>query len=230
MLAIIPARGGSKRIPDKNVREIAGQPMISWVIETALRSNLFEEVLVSTDSPMIASVAQSWGASAPFLRPAELSDDFTGTLDVMAHAASWVVESGRSPERVCCLYATACLLLPEDLKRGQDLLLEGWDYVCAASLFQRSVQRAFQRDERGALRLLFPELRLTRTQDLPPAYFDCGQFYWGNITAWLQRRPILGERTSFVELPPERAIDVDTMEDWAVAEAALMRRNAREGV
>lgn len=227
-LAVIPARGGSKRIPDKNVRDIAGRPMLAWAIDTARRSGLFGEVVVSTDSPAIAAAAQAHGALVPFERPAELSDDFTGTADVIAHAADWAVQSGRAPKAICCLYPTACLLLPDDLRRGYELLGEGWDFVCAAGRFARPVQRAFERGEGGALRLLFPQHRLTRTQDLAPAYFDAGQFYWGQTEAWRQGKPILGDRTSFIELPDERACDIDTLDDWAVAEAALVARKGAD--
>lgn len=227
-LAIIPARGGSKRIPDKNIREIAGRPMIGWAIETAVACGLFDEVVVSTDSSRIAATAIACGATVPFERPAELADDFTSTLDVIAHATDWAVKSGRPPDAVCCIYATACLLLPKDLVHGYKLLLQGWDYVCAAGKFTRPVQRAFRLGEDGSLKLLFPEHRLTRTQDLPPAFFDSGQFYWGRTQAWLEHRPILAERTSFVELPPDRACDIDTIEDWEFAEAALFASKGGE--
>lgn len=222
-LAVIPARCGSKRIPGKNVRDIGGRPMIAWAIEAALASELFDDIVVSTDSEEIAAIAQDSGATVPFIRPAELSDDFTGTIEVIAHAARWAVERDRSSDAICCIYPTACLLLPSDLRKGHTRLQDGWDYVCAAGQFARPVQRGFVRTDRGAMRMLFPEHRLTRTQDLPPVFFDAGQFYWGRSDAWIEERPILSERTSFVELPAERACDIDTLDDWAFAEAALIK-------
>ena len=218
-IAIIPARGGSTRIPRKNIRTFAGKPMVAWPVETALASGLFDRVLVSTDDEEIADIARGAGAEAPFVRPAELSDDFCGTLEVVAHAVAWAIDQGWSFTTACCLYATAAFTTADDLRAARDLQQQGeWDYVFAAGRFERPVQRAIGRGDDGAIRLLFPEHALTRTQDLPPAFFDAGQFYWGPAAAWGEQRPILGNRTSFIELPPSRAIDIDTEDDWAIAE------------
>src|SRR5687768_2912625 len=178
-IAVIPARGGSKRIPGKNIRPFAGRSMLSWPIATALDSGLFDRVIVSTDSPEVAAAARQAGAETPFVRPSELSDDHCGTLEVMTHAVRWAEAEGLDAAAVCCLYATAVFVTAEDLRAALDQLLEGaWDYVFAASRYPQPVQRAFSRGEDGAATLLFPEYRLTRTQDLPPVYQDVGQFYW----------------------------------------------------
>jgi N-acylneuraminate cytidylyltransferase len=216
-IAIIVARGGSKRIPRKNVREFAGKPMIVRPIAAALESRMFDRVIVSTDDPEIASVATSAGVQAPFVRPAELADDHSGTLEVMTHAVDWARSQGWRFNRACCLYGTAAFVTPEDLAAAR-YRLSGWNYVFAAGRFRRSPQRAFIKSDAGAMQLLQPEFAHCRSQDLAPTYYDAGQFYWGTAEAWIDRRPIYGERTTFVELPPERALDIDMPDDWAAAE------------
>lgn len=230
-LAVIPARGGSKRIPRKNLKPFAGRPIIAWTIEAARQSGLFERILVSTDDREIAALAAGLGAEVPFVRPAELADDHAGTAEVIAHAAQWATAQGSDPAAVCCLYATAPFLTSADLVKGHDLLLSGqWDYVFAAAQHRHAVFRAFVRSGDGAMEMLFPEHRLTRSQDLPPAFYDAAQFYWGQTEAWVGHRPIFGAATTFVELPPERVQDIDTPEDWAVAEEkfANFKRNDHE--
>ena len=218
-LAVIPARGGSKRIPRKNVGTFAGRPMIAWPIAAAQRSGLFDQIVVSTDSEEVAAVAREAGAQVPFVRPPELSDDHCGTQEVIAHAARWAQGAGLAPEAICCLYATAVFASPEDLGRGRDTLRAGgWDYVFAAGRFSQPVQRSFRKGPDGAMALLFPEHRLTRSQDLPEVYYDAGQFYWGGFQSWLEGRPVFGPRSSFVEMPGDRVIDIDTAEDWEAAE------------
>lgn len=229
-IAVIPARGGSKRIPRKNIRSFAGKPMIHWPIAAAAASGLFDRIIVSTDDDEIAAVAEAAGAQAPFRRPAKLSDDHCGTLEVIAHAARWALEQGWALANICCIYPTAPFIQPEDLARGLDRLSTGpWDYVMAAGRFSYPVQRGFRRSPEGAMEMMFPEHRLTRSQDLPPVYHDAGQFYWGTAQAWLDERPIFGPRTSFVELPPWRVQDIDTPDDWAMAERlfAILEKEER---
>lgn len=218
-LAVIPARGGSKRIPRKNILPFAGRPMLAWSVAAARDSGLFERIIVSTDSPEVAKVALEAGAEVPFERPAELSNDHCGTLEVITHAARWAADQGMAPEAICCLYATAPFVVPADLQCGLEALKRGgWDYVFAAAKFSQSVHRAFLKSQDGAMELLFPEQRLTRSQDLPPVYHDAGQFYWGGTGAWLEGRSIFGPTTAFIELPPGRVQDIDTPEDWTMAE------------
>lgn len=216
-IAVIVARGGSKRIPRKNVRQFAGKPMIAWPIATALKCGWFDHVIVSTDDPEIASIVADEGAQVPFVRPGDLADDHTGTIEVMGHAVDWAQAQGWRFGSACCLYGTAAFVTREDLRAARTEL-PGRDYVLAAGPFSRSPHRAFVRSERGAIKLLHPEFADTRTQDLAPAYYDAGQFYWGTADAWSERRPIFGESTTFIALPPERAIDIDTPDDWHLAE------------
>ena len=230
-LAVIPARGGSKRVPRKNVRAFAGRPMIAWSIAAARDSGLFEHVLVSTDDAEIAEVARGAGAEVPFMRPDDLSGDHVGTVEVIAHAVRWAEAAGWAFDAVCCLYATAPFVAAEDLRLARAQLdAGGWDFVFPALRYGHPVQRAFGRGPDGAMALLFPEHRLTRTQDLAPVYHDAGQFYWGTRDAWLSGRPIFGERSSFIELSPWRAQDIDTPEDWTRAEYLfeIMKRKTGE--
>ena len=217
---MVPARGGSKRIPLKNIRSMAGRPLLAWPIDAARDSGLFDRIIVSTDNHEIAERARACGAEVPFVRPEALSGDHVGTLEVMRHAADWAAQStGTAITAICCLYPTALFTLPDDLRRGFDCLKRGgWDYVFAAAALAAPVQRAFVRANGGAMRLLFPEHGLSRTQDLDQPFIDVGQFYWGQMAAWRDGRPIFGNRTSFIELPSERVQDIDTPEDWTKAE------------
>lgn len=179
-IAVIPARGGSKRIPQKNVKSFANQPMISWAIQAAQKSQLFDEVIVSTDSQSIAEVAISYGASAPFIRPEYLSDDYTGTTDVVAHAAEWLLSKGYQPTEICCIYATAAFLRAEDLIKSLELFRAGqWDYLFSVTRSQTPVFRSFLKSTQGGVEMLFPEHLKSRSQDLPSVFYDAAQFYWG---------------------------------------------------
>jgi N-acylneuraminate cytidylyltransferase len=215
---VIPARGGSKRIPRKNVREFRGKPIIAWSIEAALRSGCFDRIVVSTDDDEIAEVAVRHGAEAPFRRPPELADDHAPTLPVVAHAVDWLRAHGAAPDAVCCIYATAPLVAAQDLRRGLELLLgSGVDYVFTCTTFPFPVQRALTRDPSGRIAMLHPEHAATRSQDLPEAFHDAGQFYWGTADAWTGRRPIYGRALPLM-IPRHRVQDIDTPEDWARAE------------
>jgi pseudaminic acid cytidylyltransferase len=227
-IAVIPARGGSKRIPRKNVRPFHGRPMIAWSIEAARTSGLFEHVLVSTEDAEIAALAEREGAAVPFVRPAELADDFATTMEVMAHATAWTVAQQWAPSAVCCIYPAAPLIQSDDLRRGLELLESGADFAFAAAPVDNTVFRAFRELPDGGLAMLFPEHAATRSQDLPEALRDAGQFYWGRPAAWTGRRTVFGPHSRAVVIHEERAVDIDDEEDWAMAEAlfARMRRPA----
>lgn len=218
-VAVIPARGGSKRIPRKNIRDFSGKPMIAWSIEAARASGAFDAVIVSTDDDEIAEVARSHGADVPFVRPAEISDDKTGTTAVVSHAVSALRERGVSPAQVCCLYATAPFVTADDLRGALDLLLRtDARYVFSATTFVAPIQRALKIDSRGAVSMFYPEHEMTRSQDLEPAYHDAGQFYWGRADAWLGRQSIFCDASRAWLLPRHRVQDIDTEEDWTRAE------------
>jgi pseudaminic acid cytidylyltransferase len=218
-ICIIPARGGSKRIPRKNIRDFCGKPMIAWSIEAARRSNCFAHVLVSTDDLEIAEIAKRWGAEVPFIRPPELSDDYIGTVAVVAHAVEWCRCNLGNPESVCCLYATAPFVEAEDLQNGLQALQETKaEYAFSVTSFPFPIQRAIRIDKQGRVEMFQPEHLTTRSQDLEEAWHDAGQFYWGTATAWLSNLPIYGGHSTTVLIPRSRVQDIDTLEDWHCAE------------
>lgn len=218
-VAIIPARGGSKRIPRKNIREFAGKPMIVWSIEAALASGCFSQVIVSTDDDEIASVAEAHGASVPFRRPAALSDDYSGTGSVVAHAIEWLAEHDKAPQNVCCLYATAPFVQHDDLLAGMKALQgEFVDYAFSVTSYAFPIQRALRLTSEGRVAMFQPEHLTTRSQDLDEAWHDAGQFYWGRADAWQRGLPIFSQSAVPVVLPRHRVQDIDTPEDWRRAE------------
>lgn len=218
-LAVIPARGGSKRIPRKNIKPFCGKPMIAWSILVAKQSGLFDRIIVSTDDAEIAEVARTWGAETPFVRPPELSNDFAGTTEVIAHATQWALNEGLMLDAVCCIYATAPLIQAEDLKMGLSVLESGnWDYVFSVTEFAAPIFRAFQQTTEGGIEMFFPEHFATRSQDLPAAFHDAGQFYWGLPVAWLNANRIFSRTSAQVVIPRSRSQDIDTSEDWEFAE------------
>ena len=219
---MIPARGGSKRIPGKNIRDFCGRPMIGYSIDCALKSGIFDQVIVSTDDPETSRIARERGAEVPFTRPAELSDDHTGTTAVMAHAVEFLHGVGIEPTAVCCIYATAPFLSPDDLTRALGILDSGrWDFVFSATTYPSSIFRSFRQNADGGIEMFFPEHFGSRSQDLPEALHDAGQFYWGRPLAWLEQRRIFGSNSTALELPRWRVQDIDTEDDWAVATAMM---------
>jgi pseudaminic acid cytidylyltransferase len=222
--AVIPARGGSKRIPRKNIRLFAGKPMIAHSIGAALRSGLFDRVIVSTDDEEIANVGREYGAEVPFIRPSELADDHIGTTEVIAHAVEQLRSRGADLSAVCCIYATAPFIRKEDLAYGLAILEGGsWQYVFSATTYASPIFRSFQKNQGGGLRMFFPEHFNTRSQDLPEAMHDAGQFYWGRPQAWLDKVRIFDVNSTVVTIPRWRVQDIDTEEDWARAESMAGR-------
>lgn len=218
-LAVIPARGGSKRIPRKNIRLFCGKPIIAYSIECALQAERFDEVLVSTDDEEIAQIARKYGATTPFLRPQELADDFTGTNRVIAHALQWCRDAGYEVSAACGLYATAPLLRPEDIQRGLMLLQESnAKFVVSVASYNHPIERALRLNNDGELTMIWPEHRVTRSQDLPTAYHDAGQMYWGRPEAFLDDLPLFASHSRALVLPRERVQDIDTLDDWQYAE------------
>lgn len=224
-MAVIPARGGSKRIPRKNVRDFCGRPMIAWSIAAALESGCFDRVVVSTDDAQIADVARGYGAEVPFVRSAELSDDHVATAPVIAHAIKQMDAAGVVADQVCCLYATAPFVRGEDIRDGLAALeRERADFAFAVTSFPFPIQRALRRAVDGRVAMFAPEHFATRSQDLEEAWHDAGQFYWGTREAWLGNAPIFGPGAVTVALPRWRVQDIDTPEDWDMAERLFLAR------
>lgn len=219
-MAVIPARGGSKRIPRKNIRPFCGRPMIAWSIEAAMESGCFERVIVSTDDEDIAAVARGNGAEVPFMRPAALADDHTGTSPVIAHAIAAMEAAGGEPvEAACCIYATAPFVRAEDLRRGLAALHDtGADFAFSVTSYAFPIQRAIRITDEGRVAMFQPEHGGTRSQDLEEAWHDAGQFYWGRPSAWTSGAAIFGPGSVPVRLPRHRVQDIDTVEDWERAE------------
>jgi pseudaminic acid cytidylyltransferase len=218
-LAVIPARGGSKRIPRKNIKMFGGKPMIAWSIEAAMASGCFDRVIVSTDDAEIADVARAHGAEVPFMRPLELSDDHTGTIPVVAHAVGWMSQQVGPVEFACCLYATAPFVQAQDLRQGLDLLQRSCaQYAFTVTNFAAPIQRSFRITDQERIEMFNPAQFNTRSQDLEEAYHDAGQFYWGRSQAWLAATPLYSEFATPLVLPRYRVQDVDTQDDWIRAE------------
>ncbi|WP_043360231.1 pseudaminic acid cytidylyltransferase [Methyloversatilis universalis] len=222
-LAVIPARGGSKRIPRKNIRLFGGKPMIAWSIEAAIASGCFDRVVVSTDDPEISAVAREWGGLVPFSRPAALADDHTGIMPVVRHAIEWHVDQGLNPEHVCCIYPTAPLLEPSVLTDAYERMVRsGSDFCFGVASYGHPIQRALRLDAKGGVSMFSTEHSLTRSQDLEPAFHDAGQFCWGTSAAFVDGRSPFLQKSVAVVLPRHRVVDIDTPEDWLLAEALHM--------
>jgi len=218
-LAVIPARGGSKRIPRKNIKPFCGKPMIAWSIEAALQTGCFDSVIVSTDDAEIADIARQWGAGVPFVRPASLSDDFTGIIPVVRHAIEWFEQHGHMPDQVCCIYATAPFLEVADIRQGLEMLIENdCGYAFSVTSYPFPIQRAIRITDQARVEMFHPEQFNTRSQDLDEAWHDAGQFYWGRTQAWIEERVIFTPASVPVLLPRYRVQDIDTPEDWLRAE------------
>lgn len=225
-LAVIPARGGSKRIPHKNVKLFCGKPIIGWSIASAQESECFDRIIVSTDDEEIADIARSFGAEVPFLRPKTLSDDHSGTTPVIAHAINWQSKNGKAATHVCCIYPTAPFIQPTDLILGMEMLLNNdVAYVFSVTTFDFPIQRALKINLDNRIEMLSPQHFNTRSQDLEKMWHDAAQFYWGRSEVWVSGAPVFSTNSLPVILPRYRVQDIDTMEDWVQAE--LMFRSIK---
>ena len=227
-LAIIPARGGSKRIPRKNVKEFCGKPIIRYSIEAALGCGRFDCVLVSTDDAEIAAVARDCGAEVPFVRPPELSDDYTPTVPVIRHAIDWFMQNRGAVSHACCIYSTAPFVTAHDLREAHERMIERQvtGYVFTATGFPFPIQRAFRITGSGHCEMFQPQHYNARSQDLEPAYQDAGQFYWGSAQAYLEGKKFFAPDSVPYVIPRYRVQDIDTLQDWTRAE--LMWRALQE--
>ena len=217
-IAVIPARGGSKRIPRKNIKTFCGRPMIAWAIGAAKASGLFDHIIVSTDDDEIATVAGNWGAETPFMRPEALADDLTPTVPVIAHAVRSCMDLGWAVEYACCIYPCAPLLQAADLVAALEMLQDrDADFVYPVTEYAHPIQRAMRRLPDGQMQFFYPEFESTRTQDLETAYHDAGQFYWGKASAWLAHKKMHTDGLG-MPAPNWRVVDIDSADDWARAE------------
>ena len=218
-IAVIPARGGSKRIPRKNIKLFHGLPVIAYAIQAAKESGVFDEVFVSTDDDEIAEVAASFGATIPWMRSKDLSDDFTTTVSVMQDAVNRIKLNQSGLENICCIYPATPLLKPSFLSQGLTILQNGeWDYVFSGLKASTHPQRFFSLGVSREVKMLFSEYEGTRTQDFSNSFLDAGQFYWGRESSWEQGLPIFSSQSTILEIPSGLSIDIDTLDDWHRAE------------
>lgn len=218
-IAIITARGGSKRIPKKNIKKFCGKPIIAYSIEAALNSGIFDEVMVSTDSEEIASIARKYGASVPFMRSESTSSDFSTTADVLTEVINEYKKLGKEFDRFCCLYPTAPFVTAKKLKDAMDIFDNSESYsLISVVQFSFPPQRAFIINN-GKLSYQYPENALKRSQDLEPVYHDCGQFYICNVNMFMEKKTLVSEKTIPFIIPEEEVQDIDNMSDWLIAEA-----------
>jgi len=224
-IAIIPARGGSKRIPRKNIKDFCGKPMIAGAIEVAKASELFDHIVVTTDDAEISELARVWGAEVPFVRPAELADDYTPTVPVVAHAIGACQALGWQVDQVCCIYPAVPFMQCGDLVTALQMLEEkNADYVFPVATYPSAIQRALRQLPSGLMEPFDSQYASTRSQDLEPAYYDAGQFYWGRAQTWREGKNIHQHGMGLV-IPNWRVVDIDNEEDWQRAELMVAAFN-----
>jgi N-acylneuraminate cytidylyltransferase len=217
-LAIITARGGSKRIPRKNIKSFLGNPIIKYSIDAAIHSKCFDEVMVSTDDREIAGISERLGARIPFMRSETTSNDFATTADVIEEVLLEYKKTGKVFDYCCCIYPTAPFVSPERLKEGLNILtLKNVDSVLPVVRFSYPIQRALK-IENGRLLMIWPENLNKRSQDLMPAYHDAGQFYWLKVESFLKQKKLYAENSAPIEIPESEVQDIDNEEDWKIAE------------
>lgn len=217
-IAVIPARGGSKRIPRKNIKAFGGKPMIAWAIQAAVDSGMFSHIVVSTDDTEIATIAKEYGALVPFSRPPSLSDDLTPTVPVISHAIEECQKLGWEIESVCCIYPCVPFLEAQDLVNAYSIMQrKDSEFVYPVTGYVHPVQRAMRQLESGQMEFIDAASELTRTQDLEETFHDAGQFYWGKATAWLAQKKMHSGGLGMI-IPNWRVVDIDNLDDWKRAE------------
>jgi len=218
-IAIIPARGGSKRIPKKNIKKFKGLPIIAWPLLAVKNTNLFDKIIVSTDNKEIAKIAKKLKAEVPFIRPKKISGDHASTSSVIKHAIDWLKTKKIYPKFICCIYPTAAFIDSKDLIEGyKKIKTLKWNYVFSGGKFYSSILRSFKKNNFNDLKMIFPKYYNKRTQDILEAYHDAGQFYWGKVESWSKQKPIFAKKSCIIEIPRWRIHDIDTIEDWKIAE------------
>lgn len=217
-LCIIPARGGSKRIPRKNIKPFMGKPIIAYSIDAALKSGVFDEVMVSTDDEEIAGVARQYGASVPFFRSAETANDYATTVDVLLEVIETYMQQGKVFDTICCLYSTAPFVTSDRLKEAYAKLSDNIDACFTMVEYSYPVQRSLRINENGRVEMRHPEHLKSRTQDLEKVYHDAGQFYFTRTNALVSEKTVWCKRTAPLVLSELEVQDLDTLTDWQLAE------------
>mgnify|MGYP001949486693 CR=1 FL=1 len=229
ILAVMPARGGSKRIPKKNIKDFCEKPMMSWPLNILKKIDFIDDVLVSTDCESVSRIAKENGASVPFLRPENLADDYTGTAEVIKHAVAWYQENIAAVDYVLTVYPTAVFLSKEDIEKAFGILQnEDCENVFSATEYPFPIQRAIYLDEKKRVNMFHPECYSMRSQDLEPAYHDAGQFYFSTVEALDNDAPIFSNKSRLLVLPKSRVVDIDTPEDFILAEKLFKAMNVND--
>ena len=228
-IAIIPARGGSKRIPKKNIKDFLGKPIICWSIKAAQDSGLFDKIIVSTDDKDISNIAQSYGAEVPFVRPSNLSDDITPTVPVIKHATNFYLDLGLNIDYACCIYPCAPFVTKEDIKKSFKILASSDQSFCyPITEYSHPIQRALKINAEGKLSYYNnKKMSTVRTQDLDITFHDCGQFYWGKVSGWIEDKIMHTDAVGYIVKNSE-FVDIDNLDDWERAENIFKLRTNRK--
>jgi len=225
-IAIIPARGNSRRIPNKNIKKFNGKPIIFWSIKCALKTKLFDKIIVSTDDKKIAKLSKKYGAEVPFMRPESLAKDTVGVIDVVSHATSWILKKGIEAKYICCIFATSPLMKHKDICLGyKKLMKKKWTYVFSATTFPSSVYGSFFFNKNRSLKMCFPNKLRKKIGKHSDLFYDAGQFYWGEKEAWLKKKEIFKSHSTTIEIPRWRVQDINFKKDWITAQQLFKVRN-----
>lgn len=228
VLALITARGGSKRIPRKNIKDFFGKPMISWAIETTIKSGIFDEVMVSTEDTEIADISKKYGAQVPFIRSAKNADDIAGTEEVILEVLNCYELINKQFDFVCCIYPTTPLMTVERLFESRNKLIDGkYDTVFPVIKYGYPVQRALK-SKNNNIQMVWPEYENTRTQDLETYYHDAGQYYWLDVKKFNLHKQLFSSNSGFIELSEMETQDVDNLDDWNLTEIKFAKANIGE--
>ncbi len=228
-IAIIPARGGSKRIKNKNIKLFCGKPIIYYSINAAKKSKIFNRIIVSTDSIKIKKISEKFGAEVPFIRPSSLSDDFTNTIDVLRHASKFFFNEYKKKFNICCIYPTAPLLEVSDLINSyKKFSSKKFSFLFSASKFSYPVQRGFYINKKNYIQMINKKNYKKRSQDLKNIYHDAGQFYWATNESWDKKKQVFDNKSAIHLIPKLRVQDIDTLEDWNDAEKLYKLKNEKK--
>lgn len=218
-LAIIPARGGSRRIKNKNIKLFFNKPIIYWSIKAAKQSKLFDKIIVSTDSKKIANICKKYNIEIPFLRPKTLSNDKVSTIKVIKHALIWFKKKGVFFDRVCCIYPASPFISKKIIKKALKLLkIKRKSFAFTVSSYPHPIQRALKIKKNGYLKPVWPSNVNIRSQKFENRYHDAGQFYWGTFDSFMKNKNFFIKNSIPIYIPRYLCHDIDTLEDWKKAE------------
>jgi N-acylneuraminate cytidylyltransferase len=228
IIAVIPARGGSKRIKKKNIKKFLNRPIISYPIKEIQRSKLFDKIIVSTDNKEITKISKKIGAEVLFRRPKKLSGDYATTQEVIIHAAKWLTNNNYKPSIICCIYPTSVFASYDDLKKSYKLFLKNkYNFIISATNYTYPIQRAFYKKKDGTIKMFQPKNYFKRSQDLKKSYHDAAQFYWGTYDTWLYKKNLFDKKTKAYLIPQLKVRDIDNIEDWKIAEKIYLANNKK---